>query len=186
MKITIGSTNPVKIKATKDALEVIRLQSNRFIDSKENFEFLSTKIIIPELNNTPNTIEEMINGAKIRSKKALLRNDSDLGVGIEGGIFTVQTDIFLTAFAVITDRNGNSGIGSAPGIKVPSDWEISTDKSFELGSYVDSITGNSNVKQKNGAMGILTDDIITRGESLKLAVICAYYSLIRESSQQKI
>ena len=62
MKISIGSINPAKIDATKEAFKQIR----NFKDSKYDtsiIDFNSCEIKIPELNNTPNTIEEMIRGA---------------------------------------------------------------------------------------------------------------------------
>ena len=187
MKIAIGSTNPVKINATKDALAQIQSRNNSHDKSTDTTEFVSLKLDNNslELNNTPNSIDEMISGAKIRAEKSLLTTGADFGVGIEGGFYINGAGAFLIAYAVVINKDGNIGIGSAPGIRLPSHWKLSTDKTFELGTYVDQLTGNTNIKQKNGAMGLLTEDIITRKDSLTSAVICAYYSLINESNGHK-
>ena len=182
MKISIGSINPAKIDATKEAFKQIR----NFKDSKYDtsiIDFNSCEIKIPELNNTPNTIEEMIRGAKIRATSSLKKVNADLGVGLEGGIYTNEYGIFLTAYAVITSASTKIGIGTAPALKLPSEWVLSMDKSFELGTYVDQLTGQINVKQNKGAIGILTNNVITRQDSLASAVICAYYSLLNEESK---
>ncbi len=176
MKLAIGSTNPVKIKATEEAINLI-LQNEKRSDA---VEFESINIKIPELNNTPNTIDEMIKGAMIRSEKCITQTNADFGIGIEGGFYSNSSGTFLTAYVVVTDKKGNKGIGSAPNLKVPSSWKLQTDKTFELGTYVDQLTGETNIKQKKGAMGVLTKDLITRQESLKIGVICAFYSLQNE------
>ena len=183
MKISIGSTNPAKIDATKVAFKQIK----NFKDSKYDIakiDYESCEIKIPELNNTPNTINEMIRGAQIRASSSLTRLQADLGVGLEGGIYTNEFGTFLTAYAVIISTSAKIGIGTAPALKLPSEWVLSTDKSFELGTYVDQLTGQTNyVKQNKGAIGILTNNVITRQDSLASAVICAYYSLLNEESK---
>lgn len=176
MKIVIGSTNPVKLKATEEAINIIK--QNEKWPNGVIFESLSIKI--PELNNTPHSIDEMLEGATIRSRKSLNQTNADYGIGIEGGVYSNRLGTFLTAYVVVSDKRGNIGIGSAPNLKVPSSWKLGSDKAFELGTYVDKLTGETNIKQKKGAMGYLTKDLITRQESLKIGVICAYYSLQNE------
>ena len=171
MEISIGSKNPVKLKASKDAFNMI-FKSDI---TKMNLKFESVEINIPDIHNTPNSIKDMIRGAQIRAQESIKKVGSDLGVGIEGGVFTTDNGTFLTAYAVVTNSE-NIGIGSGPAILLPKSWKLSTEKTFELGSYVDDLTGETNTKQKNGAIGLLTNDNLTRGETLKLAVMCAYFS----------
>jgi inosine/xanthosine triphosphatase len=177
MKISVGSGNPIKVQATKDTFNEIiiheKLLNTVMIESIE--------IRITNFNNTPNTINEMILGAKLRAEKAIKFNNADFGIGIEGGIHRTEFGIFITAFSVILNKTGKFGIGGAPSVRLPVQWEIEDNKEFELGSYVDFLSGNTNVKQKNGAMGFLTNDKITRKESLKESVICAYYSLMNQN-----
>ena len=174
MKIAVGSTNPVKINASREAFTKI------FPKNTESLNISPVEVKIPELNNTPNSIEEMILGAKIRAEKSLELSDADYGVGIEGGVFKNTIGTFLLAFSVIKSKNGDSGVGSGPAILLPSHWKVSLEKSFELGSYVDSISGKKNTKQETGAIGLLTNDAITRQDSLTPAVLYAYYSLLNE------
>ena len=178
MLIVIGSVNPVKVEATKDAFKTILSHTGK----NDSLNFQSIEIKAPTLNNTPNSIEEMIQGATFRAEQSCSIQNADFGIGIEGGIFTNDSGTFLTAFAVVQNGSGSIGIGSAPAIKLPDHWKLGNHTSFELGSYVDHLTGGNNIKQKNGAMGILTDNILPRKESLKLSVICAYFSLINEKT----
>ena len=171
MKITVGSQNPVKIKATKDAFQTIFKTETKSTE----LIFESIEVKISDLHNTPNTINDMIRGAEIRAQESLEKLKADLGVGIEGGLFTTEQGTFLTAYAVIKDLT-YFGVGAGPAILLPKTWNLDTDKTFELGTYVDNLTGQTNTKQKNGAIGILTGDVLKRGDMLKLAVLCAYYS----------
>ena len=174
MKIAVGSTNPVKIKSSREAFTRI------FEKESKTFDITPVEVKIPELNNTPNSIPEMILGARIRAEKSLELADADYGVGIEGGTFTNEIGVFLLAFSVIKSKNGEIGIGSGPAILLPQHWKVQSDKSFELGSYVDGISGKNNTKQDTGAIGLLTNDKITRQDSLTPAVLYAYYSLLNE------
>ena len=122
----------------------------------------------------------MIFGARIRAEKSLELADADNGVGIEGGTFTNEIGVFLLAFSVIKSKSGETGVGSGPAILLPTHWTVSSEKSFELGSYVDAISGKHNTKQVTGAIGLLTNDRITRQDSLTPAVLYAYYSLLNE------
>lgn len=178
MKISIGSTNPAKIDATKEAFkEIVNINS---LSSDILIQFESCEVNIPDLNNTPNSIEEMIKGAQIRATTSQRQLKADLGIGLEGGIYTNEYGTFLTAYAVVSASLTNIGIGSAPAIKIPSYWILGKEKSFELGAYVNSLTGQTDAKFNRGAIGILTNNAITRMESLKEAVICAYYSIKNE------
>ena len=171
MKIAIGSTNPIKIQACEEVFKEV---------FEKEFEILYFKPILNDISNTPFTIEEMISGAKERATQAIQKLQSNYGIGVEGGIHTNEYGTFLTAYAVVIDRDDNSGIGGSPAIKLPSQWKIESNSSFELGSYVDSVSGKNNIKQSEGAMGILTNHKLVRKDSLKLAILCAYYSLINE------
>ena len=108
MKIAIGSANPVKVQATEEAFKTII----RHTGKNNSLNFQSIEIKTPTLNNTPNSIEEMIRGATIRAQQSCSLQKADFGIGIEGGIFTNDSGTFLTAFAVVQDRAGSIGIGS--------------------------------------------------------------------------
>lgn len=174
MKIAVGSTNPVKVKASKEAFTRI------FEKESKTFDITPVEVKIPELHNTPNSIPEMILGAKIRAEKSLEFTAAEFGIGIEGGTFTNDVGIFLLAFSVVKSKSGEIGVGSGPAILLPTHWKVSSDKSFELGSYVDEISGKNNTKQNTGAIGLLTNNAITRQDSLTPAVLYAYYSLLNE------
>ncbi len=46
-------------------------------------------------------------------------------------------------------------------------------KGRELGAVVDELTGREGIKQKEGALGVLTNNITSREEYLRIATACA-------------
>ena len=70
-------------------------------------------------------------------------------------------------------NNNDVGIGSSPAILFPHSWVTEITETNELGLVVDKHVGSTNVKQHEGAFGILTDNLIKRKESLKIATIGA-------------
>jgi inosine/xanthosine triphosphatase len=130
----------------------------------------------------------MIHGAKIRAKHCLtnLEKEADFGVGIEGGIASNKYGTFLKAWVVILTKTNEIGIGSSPAILMPKTWTEAITETHELGKVVDSNagTGKTNIKQKEGAFGVLTDNLIERKDALSLAVISAL-SVIKKKKLYK-
>ena len=167
--ICIASKNPVKIQAT----------INGFHRMFPEVEFLTQAISVSSgVSAQPFSNQETLRGATNRAKEARLVSPlSDYWVGIEGGIQEIQQDggvNELAAFAWVVIQSPNlQGKGSTGTFFLPKPVESLVQQGKELGEADDIVFGRQNSKQQNGAVGILTADVINRTQLYEQAVILA-------------
>lgn len=150
-KIVVGSKNPVKINAVARAAKKFWSNVNVIgIDCKSN------------ISSMPLSKQEVRFGAKNRALKASQLSNADLGCGLEGGVITIENIHYLFSSTIISD--GTKFIfGGETLIYLPEKIYIRLEKgSKELGQVMDELLGQQNTKQKDGAVGYLTDNRITR------------------------
>src|SRR3990172_10902579 len=162
MKIAVGSTNPVKIAAVQNIVKKVWPEAT--IVSVEVKHGTSIQ---------PKTDEEAIKGATDRAKLSLQQAAADLGFGLEGNTVDTSHGMFLSGWVVIVDKNGNKGIASNGGILLPEKIANEVRKGRELGPVTDEFIGEHNTKQKQGTVGILTNNLLDRTASFERGVICA-------------
>ncbi|MBS1266451.1 MAG: Non-canonical purine NTP phosphatase [Candidatus Woesearchaeota archaeon] len=164
MKIAVGSKNPVKIRAVKVALAKV-WPENKVI----GFDAPS------RVSEQPKTENEAIRGAKNRAKFCLENYQVDIAVGIEG--FTVESDhgMFVSAWVAVLDNNNNNtiGLGNAGRFLLPKNISAKIRAGGELGPLMDQFFGDTNLKQKSGAVGVFTNGIVNRDSMLERGVILA-------------
>jgi|SRR6056300_708239 len=160
-KVVIASKNPVKINATEKAFEDV------FTDGFE-FEGISTDSLV---SDQPLSDKETLQGATNRLKN-VQHIEADYYVSIEGGIDLLDNNYEAFAWVVISDNNK---ISKAKTATFPLPLKISDliKQGYELGEADDIVFNRSNSKQKNGAVGILTDNLINRTNYYKHAIILA-------------
>jgi inosine/xanthosine triphosphatase len=163
-KIVVGSLNPVKIKAVKNAFQKMFLEN----------EFECIGISVPSgVSDQPMSDAETLQGAQNRAENILEHsNDADFYIGIEGGIEHLEEEMHAFAWVYIKSGNriGKSRTGT---FQLPKKVIELVNQGEELGIANDIIFGKNNSKQKSGAVGILTDDLIDRTEYYTEAVILA-------------
>lgn len=153
LKIIIASKNPVKILATKTGFEKM------FSEEKLELEGVS---VPSNVSDQPMDDEETLLGATNRAKNAMDQYPSaDFWVGIEGGIEIIQNEMAAYAWIVIMDKN-KVGRSRTASFFLPQKIKALVMEGKELGAADDMVFGVSNSKQKSGAIGLLTDDIIDR------------------------
>lgn len=164
MKIIVASQNPVKIQAAW-------LGFKRFY-AGEPIEIQG--ISVPSgVSRQPLTDEETLLGATIRAQQAAKMNpQSDFWVGIEGGINKIQDEVAAFAWVVILSKNQN-GRGRTSTFFLPEKITELIRQGYELGEADDQVFGRQNSKQENGAVGLLTGNIIDRCALYEQAVIMA-------------
>ena len=121
----------------------------------------------------PLSDEESIIGAANRARAVQQQIDSDLGIGVESNITENTYGLFATAWAVAIDRQGVSNIGSSGRLCLPVRLAQRMRQGEELGALIDQSVGQQNTKQKQGAIGMLTNGLISRTEALETAIIFA-------------
>jgi len=164
-KVIVASTNPVKIESTQIGF------AKMFPDESFDVQGVSAP---SEISAQPMSSDETLLGATNR-----VRNVSDLvsavdyWVGIEGGIEDAHEELEVFAWVVVKAANGKIGKGKTGSFFLPQEIVKLVRQGIELGEADDIVFGRKNSKQANGAIGILTDDVITRTTYYEPAVIMA-------------
>ena len=167
-KVVVGSTNPVKCVATKEAFDLLGVEFE--IEAKE---------IDSGVSDQPTSDAEAIKGAITRARRIMESEDPDYSVGIEGSTHDTGYGMFLTGWACILKWDGTEYLGGGGRLKLPENIADRLRRGEELGPVMDEITGEEDVKKGPGAIGIFTDGIITREEAYKSALVFAMSKLIR-------
>jgi len=164
-KVIVASTNPVKINTTECGFEKM------FPESKFDVTGVSSE---SEVSNQPMSEEETLRGATNRAENAKKKvPDADYWVGIEGGLEEMNGGMEAFAWIVIKSKNALEGRGRTGSFFLPNRVVELIKDGKELGEADDIIFGKTNSKQSNGAVGILTGDILTRTSYYEPAVILA-------------
>ena len=162
MKIAVGSTNPVKIKATEAAFKKVWPNKKWQVVGLE---------IESGVSSQPMSDIESIKGATNRAKGALKKAKADFGVGIEGGLEKIKNKWFDSGWVVIVDKYGVIGIGSSIKMETPSLIIKKVKTGKEIGFIDDEIFKNTKSKHGIGHFGLMTDGAITRMECYTQGVI---------------
>ncbi|HSJ36699.1 MAG TPA: DUF84 family protein [Planococcus sp. (in: firmicutes)] len=152
LKVAVASTNPAKISAVKDCFGELGIK---------------TEIIPVEtesgVSGQPFSIGETRQGAVNRAFAAL-GPDFDLAIGLEGGVFELEGSLYLCNWGALASANGK--VYTAAGAQIPLPEEIARElrKGMELGPVMDDYANETGIRHHKGAIGILTDGLMNRGE----------------------
>ncbi len=176
IRVLIASTNPVKIRAAREAFSCFQ--------EEITFSSLNMKVIDPEwdlFKSQPLGEDETYKNSRLRVKHIRKHNpDFDFFIGIEGGI--VYTQHNQARIVVYCSVGTHSAITTVRGceIPLPDRWyeklasvREKSSLQLELGDLVAKISGITNIKQKNGAVGFLTQNIVTRFDILYQSMMMA-------------
>lgn len=171
VNVIIASRNPVKIEAAKMGFQEI------FPGQSFRFEGIS---VASGVSDQPMSNAETYSGAEQRALNA--RNsapNAQYWLGIEGGI--EENDGEMQAFAWIVILSGEKkGKSRTASFYLPEKVVGLVKKGMELGVADDKVFGKSNSKQKNGAVGILTGNVITRATYYREAIILALIPFVHK------
>ncbi|MCY4060750.1 MAG: inosine/xanthosine triphosphatase [Chloroflexi bacterium] len=153
-KITVASQNPVKLRAALAAFQQMF--------PGHGFEVAGASVPsgVPD---QPMSIRQTQAGARNRAENARqAQPESDYWVGIEGGI--EDSPLGMTCFARVhvLGRDGKTGLGQTAVFYLPREVAELVRGGLELGHADDLVFGRDNSKQANGAIGLLTDDLVDR------------------------
>lgn len=148
LKIIIGSKNPAKITAVKNAFP-------------EKYEIIS--LDIPSgVNEQPFSDEETIKGALNRAAKALEEGSGDIGIGLEGGVQETSLGLLICNWGALAAKNMEPIIAGGARLILPESIAIRLRDGEELGPVMDDYAKIQNVREREGAVGIFTNGLITR------------------------
>ncbi len=164
MEVIIASKNPVKINATYDGFKLA------FPEQMIDVTGIS---VDSGVSDQPMSDAETLRGAVNRAETArLLSPLSDYWVGLEGGVERRDDSLYCFAWAVVIGDE-KQGQGRTATFQLPDEVAQLVYQGEELGDADDKIFGQSNSKQKNGSIGILTDDRLTRATLYTPSIVIA-------------
>lgn len=152
MKIVVASKNPVKIQASKKAFEAV---------FKTEVELI-TLDVASGVSEQPKTDKESLQGALNRAKAAREQiKDADYYIGLEAGIEDSSEGMMSFSWQVILSQEKISKIKTQT-IFLPESLADLIRQGYELGHAIDKVFKQQNSKQKQGAVGVMTEGLVTR------------------------
>ncbi|CAM3119498.1 inosine/xanthosine triphosphatase [Vibrio mytili] len=159
-KVVIASLNPAKIAAVESAfVSAFPLQS---------FEFVGVNV--PSgVADQPMSNDETHLGAlnRVRNAKVELPY-GDFYVGLEAGIEGNVTFAWM-----VIESDTHRGESRSASLMLPPDVLMKLEHANELGDVMDEVFGTENIKQKGGAISLLTQNQLTRSSVYHQALILA-------------
>ncbi len=162
--IVVASQNPVKARAALNGFQ------RMFPAEKFTLQTVSAP---SGVSAQPCSDAETRQGAGNRAQAAAQAcPEADYWVGIEGGVESQGEHVAAFAWITVLDgqRTGNGRTGT---FFLPPSVAALIRQGKELGEADDIVFGQSNSKQKNGAIGLLTGNVIDREALYEQAVILA-------------
>ena len=165
MQILVGSKNPVKTLAVKEAFENLFPQHSILVEGQN---------VASEVAEQPMSEKETYLGAQNRAQNLLkLGEKADYYIGIEGGLSFTELGAEAFAWIYILDKDLNRGYAKTSTFFLPKEVVHLIKNGKELGEANDIVFQDHNSKQKGGAVGLLTKELITRKAYYKEATILA-------------
>jgi len=162
--IVVGSENPVKINAARLGFE--RMFPERAFEAAG----VSAASGVPD---QPVGDEETLAGARNRALGAREKKpEAQFWVGMEGGIAHRGEKMDAFAWIVVLSGRGECEARTAT-FELPRKVAELVRGGMELGHADDQVFQRSNSKQKGGAVGLLTGNVIDRTEYYAHAVVLA-------------
>lgn len=162
--VVVASKNPVKINAV--------LAGFRKFFPEENWDARGVAVD-SNVSHQPMDDAETLHGAESRARNARSTEPAaDYWAGIEGGVEERDGVLHGFAWTVVfsKDREGRSRTAS---FEIPPAIAEMVRSGIELGDADDRFFGRENSKQKNGAVGMLTGDVVDREELYIPSVVLA-------------
>lgn len=164
-RIIVASLNPAKIEAVRSAFTQVF--------PERTFDFIG--VSVPSgVADQPMSDEETHAGARNRVRNAKqMQPDGDVYVGLEAGIEQNMTYAWMVIESAT--RRGESRSAS---LMLPPLVLDKLTHANELGDVMDEVFGTENIKQKGGAIGLLTQHQLTRSSVYHQALILALIPFI--------
>lgn len=156
MKIIVGSKNPTKLNAVRNIFpeeEIIGLDVESHVSAQ------------------PFSDQETLQGAINRAKQCASTEVDAFGIGLEGGVMYVGEDLYLCNWGALVTPDGKTYTSSGARVLLPKEIEKKLKEGIELGEIMDAYANKSGVSKKEGAIGIFTNNLLSRSEMFAQVVL---------------
>ncbi|KAA0965113.1 DUF84 family protein [Sporosarcina sp. ANT_H38] len=153
MEFMIGSTNPAKVNAAKKVLAIHFPKA-----------LLAEAEVGSGVSEQPFGDDETRLGAINRALRAAGMKVGVIGIGLEGGVRILEGQMYLCNWGALKLPDGTKF--TAGGAQIPLPREIADElrAGKELGPVVDFYFKSSGIRNKEGAIGMLTANAVKRDE----------------------
>lgn len=167
MNVIVGSQNPVKLSATRSIFTLV---------------FSDPSIIgvegISEVPAQPWGDVQTRLGAYNRARNAL-EHGGEFGVGFEGGVTDTEHGLMSCAWCCVVGPDGRHGFGGGVYMILPARVETLLREGVELGTAMDYLVNQEGTKKREGAVGILTNGLLSRQKAYESILAMALTPFIR-------
>jgi len=153
MLVAIGSKNPAKINAVKQA----------FKEMKMGVE-IQPMDVPSGVSDQPFSDEETIKGAVQRAENCLNNQEVEIAIGLEGGVTETEFGLCVCNWGALVERQKSSIIAGGARIILPDEIAVRLRAGEELGPVMDDYANKKNVRKKEGAIGVFTNGQVSREE----------------------
>lgn len=160
----VGSTNPAKVEAVRRSM--LTLAPACRVEAVD----------VPSgVGAMPLSEEELRSGALTRAREALDRTGAEIAFGLEGGALVDGERAWLTGHVVALARDGRLGEAAWGRMLLPPSVMPRLAAGDELGDVIDDLFGKKESKRQTGAIGLLTENTVTRTDAFAdlVAMACA-------------
>jgi inosine/xanthosine triphosphatase len=132
MKIAIGTTSELKIRALKAALEKLGIEVEIAPVKTES-----------GVSNQPFGYKESTKGARNRASSALEKENADMALGVESGLIEIEGNYFDIACVYIKTKEGEESVSYSSGYFTPK-WIVEEikEKNTEYGHITQRLSGD--------------------------------------------
>ncbi|MEH6464867.1 MAG: inosine/xanthosine triphosphatase [Shewanella psychromarinicola] len=168
LTIIVGSTNPVKISAAQHAI------GQYFPDVQIHCRGMHAPSLVAEQPmSEAETKLGAINRAKFCQANAKTANQqADFYVAMEGGVDPFEHGPATFAYMAII-HNDTLSVGRSANLPLPQTIFNALQAGEELGKVMDRVFNTNNIKQKGGAIGLLTQGLASRESIYTQALVLA-------------
>ncbi|MEG3224627.1 MAG: inosine/xanthosine triphosphatase [Methanobacteriales archaeon Met13] len=170
MKVSVGTKNPVKVKATRNVL--LKIYPSVEVTGLD---------VDSGVRDQPIGLNETVKGAVNRAKN-VYNSEVDLSVGIESGLLETPNSItgYLDLQWCCIYDGEKETLGVSAGFEYPPAVVEEVLKGKEVGHVMDQVTGVDKLGQKTGAVSYLSKGMLDRTENTEQCVLMAMIPRMNE------
>ena len=163
LRLVVGSQNPVKVAAAKQTLALYF--------PEHHIECLGVDAP-SSVSDQPLGEQQTLLGAQNRVAYCKQHYQADYYMAMEGGAAQFEYGAATFAYVVIASAE-QSSVGRSNNLPLPANLYKKLEQGEELGDVMDAAFNTQNIKQRGGAIGLLTQGHATRQSTYQNALTLA-------------